>query len=87
MTGYSGLYPALKNRKEETYVDRMIAEHKELNERVRKIKEKISDSNFINAIGTEKANLLIAQYHAMETYGFLLAQRICLEDCGDFEDK
>jgi len=80
MTGYSGLYPALKDRKELTYIDRMYVEYKELNERTRKIKAKIDNAEFMHDIGTEKANLLIAQYHAMETYGFILAQRFALED-------
>ena len=66
-------------RKELTYVDRMYAEHKELNERVRKLKAKIDNAEFMHDIGVEKANLLIAQYHAMETYSFILAQRLALE--------
>jgi len=69
----------LSERKELSYVDRMYAEYKELNERIHKLKAKIDNGEFMHDIGVEKANLLIAQYHAMEVYGFILVQRLALE--------
>lgn len=61
------------------YVSRMICEHKELKERIQKIKAKIDDAEFLSSIGEMKATLLIGQYHAMETYDFILAHRLAVE--------
>lgn len=61
------------------YVERMIAEHKELKERIQKIKKAVDDVDFLASIGEMKAGLLIGQYHAMETYDFILAHRLAVE--------
>lgn len=61
------------------YVARMIAEHKELKGRIQKLKTKVDDVDFLAFIGEKKASLLLAQYHAMETYGFILGNRLAVE--------
>lgn len=61
------------------YVKRLISEHSGLNERLRKLKTKIDDEKFMSEISNDKAVLLQAQYHAMETYAFILAQRLLIE--------
>ena len=63
----------------EDYAKRMIDEHKKLNKKIRKLKKVIEDESFLEKIGNEKACLLVAQYHAMETYDFILSQRLCIE--------
>ena len=60
----------------EGYVERMIAEHKELKERIQKLK-KFLEGNV--KLSEQKENLMLAQYHAMETYDFILAQRLAIE--------
>lgn len=61
------------------YVARMIAEHKELKDRTQKLKKAIDNVEFLAGLGERKAGLLIAQYHAMETYGFILTNRLATE--------
>ena len=61
------------------YVSRMIAEHKELKDRIQKLKAKVDDVDFLASIGEKKAGLLFAQYHAMETYDFILVNRLSVE--------
>lgn len=58
------------------YVKRMIAEHKELKERIQKLK-KFFDGDV--KLPEQKENLMLAQYHAMETYDFILVQRLVIE--------
>lgn len=65
--------------KNEGYVKRLIDEHNELNERLKKLKEKIDNEDFLESIGDKKSVLLQTQYYAMETYGFIVAQRLLLE--------
>ena len=58
------------------YVKRMIAEHKELKERIQKLKKFLEGDV---KLSEQKENLMLAQYHAMETYDFILAQRLAIE--------
>lgn len=58
------------------YVKRMIEEHKQLKERIEKLK------NFLEGdvkLSEDKESLMLAQYHSMETYDFILASRLALE--------
>lgn len=59
----------------ESFVDRMIAEHRELNERIFKLKEFIKSEKF-DTLNSENQSLLYAQLHAMETYCIILTRRI-----------
>lgn len=61
------------------YVERMISEHKELKDRIQKLKKAVDNFDFLVKIGEKKASLLIAQYHAMETYDFILVNRLSIE--------
>lgn len=61
------------------YVERMIAEHKELKERIVNLQKVVVNYDFIQKIGEDKFTLLLAQYHAMEVYAFILYRRLLLE--------
>jgi len=61
------------------YIARMVVEYKELKDRIQKLKKAIDNVEFLAGIGERKAGLLIAQYHAMKTYGLILASRLAIE--------
>lgn len=58
------------------YVKRMIEEHKQLKERIEKLK-KFLESDV--KVDEQKESLMLAQYHTMETYDFILASRLAIE--------
>lgn len=60
------------------YVKRMIEEHKELKSKIQKLESFLvskKDEDFNN----EKLGFMYAQKCAMETYAFILAQRLSIE--------
>ena len=69
-----------KKQMKDDFVNRMICEYRELSERARKLRVKVSDTKFMRSLEVIKGNLLIAQYQAMETYRCILWQRLLLEN-------
>jgi hypothetical protein len=63
----------------EDWPKRLVDEHRELNERIRRLHEAVENKDFMDGIGREKSGLLACQLEAMETYGRILAQRILIE--------
>ena len=59
----------------ETFKDRLIAEKKELDEKLIKLKNFIIGPAFVD-IESVQRSLLIIQMHAMETYSHCLDERI-----------
>lgn len=62
----------------EEYVRRMIDEHKELSSKIRALKNFL-DTKQDEDFNDEKLAMMYAQKCAMETYSYILAQRLCLE--------
>lgn len=61
------------------YVERMIFERKELIDRIKNLQKRIVNYDFVQEIGEDKSNLLLAQAHIMEVYDFVLYRRLLLE--------
>lgn len=59
-------------------IDRMMAEHTELNEKIVKLREFITKNIDSNSINNLNKDLLIGQLKAMETYLSILTVRIGL---------
>ena len=57
------------------YLKRLIDEHKDLNEKISKLYDFLNSEKFIE-LSEEEQVLLDAQYHAMQTYGFIIAERL-----------
>lgn len=57
------------------YLKRLVDEHKELNEKISKLYDFLNSEKFIE-LSEEEQVLLDAQYHAMQTYGFVIAERL-----------
>lgn len=61
------------------YVQRMIEENSQLNERIAKLQRAIENKEFMHDIGEEKSSALVAQYHAMQSYAYILGLRLTIE--------
>lgn len=61
------------------YVGRMMFEHMELAEKVKKLGGKLEDSAFCSAVGEKKVKLMRMQLNAMFLYLSILEERIELE--------
>lgn len=57
------------------YLKRLIDEHKDLNEKISKLYDFLNSEKFSD-VSEEEQVLLDSQYHAMQTYGFIIAERI-----------
>lgn len=62
----------------ETYIDRMLIEESDLNEKIEKLGAFI-DSDKFECLSAQKKNLLRAQYAAMISYRWILVERIRVE--------
>lgn len=69
----------------ESYIDRMIVEHRELCDRISKLAQFIR-SKKCDALNAENQNLLWAQLYAMKTYRAILTRRIRINKT-DGEEK
>lgn len=61
-----------------TLLESLLEEHSDLNEKVFKI-EALIRSDVFKDFSDEKKDLLNAQYHSMQSYLYILARRIELE--------
>lgn len=57
------------------YLKRLIDEHKDLNEKTQKLFKFIHSKEFTK-VDEEERTLLDVQFNAMQTYGFIIAERI-----------
>lgn len=69
---------------QETYIDRMNAEHAELTERFQKLSAFMASDKFLELDGTDKA-LLQTQFTGMSVYLNALGMRLFKEDLKAFE--
>lgn len=63
----------------EAYIERLVEEQRDLNDKIGRLYDKIHDTKFMNAVGRERASLMNCQYEAMKSYGMVLSSRILLE--------
>lgn len=68
----------MENSNMPDYVKRMIEEHRELKTRIQKLRKFLDDRPFED-FNDEKLGYMYAQKCAMETYDFILAQRLSIE--------
>ena len=70
----------MQNTSNTTYIDRMLAEEKQLGERLEKLRVFILKNDLFKTFPQQKRRLMEGQLHSMMLYQHFLRERITLED-------